>query len=167
MHFVSFEAFLKMGCGAEMKGTRVAFASNSSTGQYCYLKLRNSSVLDGLLPYLPTIPPHSLDSATKERKACRVCRFEDDSAIQENLHSHEVIAEQIRKSLQVEAKSKVVGLGPGTSVENILQQLDQFYGDEGAAVGNELLSRAYNFRQHESEEVSAWITKSDKQGTWR
>ena len=56
MHFVTFEAFLKMGCGAEMKGTRVAFASNSGTDQYCYLKLRNSSVLGGLLPYLPTIP---------------------------------------------------------------------------------------------------------------
>jgi len=81
MHFVTFEAFLIMGCGAEMKRTRVAFASNSGTGQYCYLKLRNSSVLGGLLPYLPTIPPHSLDSTTKERKVCRVLRFEEDSAI--------------------------------------------------------------------------------------
>ena len=111
--------------------------------------------------------PYSLDSTTKERKVCRVLRFEDDSAIQENLHSHKVIAEQIRKSLQVEAKTKIVGFGPGASVENILQQLDQFYGDQGAAVGHELLSGAYNFRQHESEEVSAWITKSDKPRTWR
>ena len=93
----------------------------------------------------------------------RVWRFDVDSAIQENLHSHEVIAEQIRKSLQGKAKTKIVGFGPGASVEEILEKLDQFYGDQGAAVGDELLSRVYNFRQQESEEVSAFASRLDNQ----
>ena len=56
----------------------------------------------------------------------RVWQFEVESAIRENLHSHEVIAEKIHKSLQGEAKIKIVGFGPSTSVEKILKQLDQF-----------------------------------------
>ena len=50
------------------------------------------------------------------------------------------------KSLQGEFKSKIVGLGLGTTLEKILEQLDQFCGDDDAAVGLELLlilSEAY------------------------
>ena len=32
MHFVTFQAFLKMGCGVEMKVIRVTLATHSSTG---------------------------------------------------------------------------------------------------------------------------------------
>ena len=77
-------------------------------------------------------------------------RFEVESAIQENLHSHEVIAEQIRKSLQGEAKTKIFGF-------------DQFYGDEGAALGDELVFQAYSFRQQEGGEVSVFASRLDNQ----
>ena len=66
----------------------------------------------------------------KKGVAYRVWRM----AIQEGLHVPEVIVEPIHKSLQREAKNKIVGSGSGTSVEQILQQLDQFYGDDGASV---------------------------------
>ena len=66
------------------------------------------------------------DDEKCKRLAYRVWRFEVESAIQENLHSHEVIAEQIRKSLKGEVKTKIVSFGPGTSVERILEQLHQW-----------------------------------------
>ena len=71
--------------------------------------------------------------------------------------------EQIRKSPQGEAKIKIIGFGPGASVEEILEKLDQFYGNQGAAVVDKLLSRACNFRQQESEEVSAFASQLDNQ----
>ena len=155
-HFVTLEAFLKIGCGAEIKGS--VFANNSTS----IVASPQSSVVRYL-----TRPQFSsffgFGDEKCKRVAYRVWRFEVESAIQENLHSHEVIAEQIRKSLQGEAKTKIAGFGPGTSVERILEQLDQFYGDEGAAVGDQLLSQAYSFRQQEGEEVSAFASRLNNQ----
>lgn len=159
LHFVTCEAFLKMGCGAEVMETRVTLAKNSPVTS-------NSTSPQSMVRYLTRPQFSSFFGFSDERGkgvTYRVWRFEVDSAIQEGLHSHEVIAEQIRKSLQSEAKTKIVGFGPGTSVEEILEKLDQFYGDQGAAVGDELLSRAYNFRQQESEEVSAFASRLDNQ----
>ena len=157
-HFVTLEAFLKIGCGTEIKGTRVVLANNSTS----IVASPQSSVVRYL-----TRPQFSPFFGFGDEKckgvAYRVWRFEVESAIQENLHSHEVIAEQIRKSLQGEAKTKIVGFGPGTSVERILEKLDQFYGDEGAAVRDELLSQAYSFRQQEGEDVSAFASRLDNQ----
>lgn len=50
----------------------------------------------------------------------RVWRFEVASTIKEGLHSNEIVAEQIRRSLQGEAKSKVVGFGADTTMEDTL-----------------------------------------------
>ena len=52
------------------------------------------------------------------------------STIKEGLHSNEIVAEQMRRSLQGEAKSKVVGFGADTTMEDMLPQLDQFYMDQ-------------------------------------
>ena len=52
------------------------------------------------------------------------------STIKDVLHSNEILAEQIRRSLQGEAKSKVVGFGTDTTMEDMLPQLDQFYMDQ-------------------------------------
>ena len=159
LHFVTCEAFLKMGCGAEVRETRVTLAKNSSV-------TLNPTSSQSMVRYL-TRPQFSLFFGFSDERGkgvtYRVWRFKVDSAIQEGLHSHEVIAEQIRKSLQGEAKTKIVGFGPGALVEEILEKLDQFYGDQGAAVGDELLSRAYNFRQQESEEMSAFASRLDNQ----
>ena len=90
----------------------------------------------------------------KDKWRCR------NSAIQESLHSHEVImeqilrwtaqsktisthkviAEQICKSLQGKGKIKIVRFGLGASVEEILEKFEQFYGDQGVAVGDKRLS---------------------------
>ena len=150
--FVTIEAFMKIGCCATVGETGVSLTNKTSPA--------NSTVVRYL-----TRPQFSSFFGFSDDKnkgvAYRVWRFEVDSAIQEGLHAPEVIAEQIRKSLQGEAKNKIVGFGSGTSVEQILQQLDQFYGDDGAAVGDELLSQAYKMRQQESEEVSAFASRLD------
>ena len=144
-HFVTLEAFLKIGCGAEIRGTRVVLANNSTS----IVASPQSSVVRYL-----TRPQFSFFFGFGDEKckavAYRVWRFEVESAIQENLHSHEVIAEQIRKSLQGEAKTKIFGF-------------DQFYGDEGAALGDELVSQAYSFRQQEGGEVSVFASRLDNQ----
>ena len=147
LHFVTCEAFLKMGCGAEVMETRVTLAKNSPVTS-------NSTSSQSMVRYLTRPQFSSFFGFSDERGkgvTYRVWRFEVDSAIHEGLHSHEVIA------------TKIVGFGPGTSVEEILEKLDQFYGDQGAAVGDELLSRAYSFRQQESEEVSAFASRLDNQ----
>ena len=79
------------------------------------------------------------------------------------LHSEPVIVEQIRRSLQGEAKSKLVGFGAEASVSSILHSLDQFYSEEGAATGGEILTRAYAMKQGEREEVSAFASRLDHQ----
>ena len=73
------------------------------------------------------------------------------------------LTERSKKIATPTKLSKLVGFGPGASVEEILEKFDQFYGDQGAAVRDELLSRAYNFRQQEREEVSAFPSCLDNQ----
>ena len=153
-------AFLKMGCGVEVIETCVTLGKNSSTPV-----ASNSTSSQSVVRYLTRPQFSSFFGFSDERGkgvTYRVWRFEVDSAIQENLHLHEVIAEQIHKSLQGEAKTRIVGFGPGASVEEILEKFDQFYRNQSTAVGDELLSR-----EQESQEVSTfgsrWITKSVKQ----
>ena len=86
----------------------------------------------------------------------RVWRFEVNPAILGGLYTNQVITEQIRRSLQGEAKSKLVGLGPDADPKKILEKLDQFYTDVGAATGDEILLEAYQFWQRENEEVTAF-----------
>lgn len=57
----------------------------------------------------------------------------------------------------------MAGFGTGASVSSILQSLDQFYSEEGAATGGEILTRAYIMRQEEFEEISAFASRLDNQ----
>ena len=91
----------------------------------------------------------------------RVWRFEVNSAIQGGLYTSQVIAEQIRRSLQGEAKTKLVGIGADSDPKMILEKLDQFYSDVGAKTGDEVLSEAYQFRQRENEEIAAFASRLD------
>ena len=91
----------------------------------------------------------------------RVWRFEANSAIRGGLYTNQVIAEQIRRSLQGEAKTKLVGLGTESESQTILEELDQFYSDVGAATGDEILAEAYRFQQRENEEVAAFASRLD------
>ena len=79
------------------------------------------------------------------------------------LHSEAVIVEQIRRLLQGEAKSKIVGFGPEASASSFLESLDQFYNDKGAATEGKILTRAYAMKQEEFEEVSAFASRLDNQ----
>lgn len=83
-----------------------------------------------------------------------VWRFEVNSAIRGGLYTNQVIAEQIRRSLQGEAKTKLVGLGTESESQTILEELDQFYSDVGAATGDEILAEAYRSRHL----LHGWIT---------
>ena len=49
------------------------------------------------------------------------------------------------------------------SVSSILQSLDQFYSEEGATTGGEILTRAYAMKQGEREEASAFVSQLDNQ----
>ena len=93
----------------------------------------------------------------------RVWRFEVESTMKEGLHSNEIIAEQIRRSLQGEAKSKVVGFRLDTSLSDMLSQLDQFYKEDGGTTGDEMLAEAYKWKQAPHEEVAAFASRLDNQ----
>ena len=95
-----------------------------------------------------------------------VWRFEVDSAVKGALYPSEVILEQIRRSLQAEAETKFVGLGPEVSCESLLEKLDRFYSDVGAATGDELLTETYQFKQRETEEVAAFASRLDNRIRW-
>lgn len=86
-----------------------------------------------------------------------------ESAVSAGLHLEAVIVEQIRRLLQGEAKLKMVGFGSEASVSSIVKLLDQFYSEEGAATGGEILTRAYAMKQGELEEVSAFTSQLDNQ----
>ena len=93
----------------------------------------------------------------------RIWRYKLESAVSAGLHLEPMVVEQIRRSLQGEAKSKLVGFGSETSVSSILQSLDQFYSKEGVATGGEILTRAYAMKQGEREKVSAFASRLDNQ----
>ncbi len=76
-------------------------------------------------------------------------------------YPHGVILEQIRRSLQGDAKAKIIGFGSETYCETVLEKLDQFYSGVGAATGDELLAEAYRMKQEENEEVAAFASRLD------
>ena len=98
--------------------------------------------------------------------AYNVWRFEVESVIKRVFYPDEVILEQIRRSLQGEAKAKIVGFGSETSCESILGKLHQFYSDVSAATGDELLAEAYQMKQGEHEEVAAFASRLDSRVRW-
>ncbi|CAB4012589.1 ATP-dependent DNA helicase PIF1 [Paramuricea clavata] len=98
--------------------------------------------------------------------AYNVWRFEVESVIKGAFYPDEVILEQIRRSLQGEAKAKIVGFGSETSCESILGKLNQFYSDVGAATGDKLLAEAYQMKQGENEEVAAFASRLDSCLRW-
>ena len=71
------------------------------------------------------------------------------------------ITNNIHKSLQGKVKTKIIG--PGALVKEILKNLEQFYGDQRAAVGDKLLPQVYNFHHQESKEESAFTSCLDNQ----
>ena len=85
-----------------------------------------------------------------------------ESAMAAALHSERVIVEQIHRSLQGEAKSKMVGFGPEASVSSILQLLHQFCSEGGAATGGDSLTHVYAIKQEKLEEVSAFTAQECK-----
>lgn len=152
--FVSIESFLKYSCSADICNEKIV--------------LREAQKSSSTLQYLSRPQFSQFYGFTEGEKsvkgvAYRVWRFEVSSAMSEGLYSNDIISEHIRKSLQGEAKNKIVGFEPGVSPECILTQLDKFYGDGGALVGDELLSKAYGLRQKETEEVSAFASRLDNQ----
>lgn len=90
----------------------------------------------------------------------RVWRSEVESTIKEGLHSGEIIAKQIRRSLQGEAKSKVVGFGSETSLSVMLSQ---FYKEDGGTTSDEMLAEAYKWKRALHEEVAAFASRLDNQ----
>ena len=73
----------------------------------------------------------------------------------------EVIAKQVQRSLMGEAKMKIVGLAPGSKLNEILEPLDQFYSDSGSATREKLLTAAYAMKQEKNKEVSAHASRLD------
>ena len=154
--FTNFGAFLKYGAGSDV----VVVGESVSLCSSVVSKSGKSSLP---VQYLskPQFSPFFGFSEGEQRHW--IWRYEVESAVTAGLHSEPVIVEQIRRSLQGEAKSKLVGFGSESSVSSILQSLDQFYSEEGAATGGEILTRAYAMKQGEREEVSAFGSRLDNQ----
>ena len=92
----------------------------------------------------------------------RIWRYEVESAVSRRRITFGTSDRRTNSSLaQGEAKSKLVSFGSEASVSSILQLLDQFYIEEGAATGGEILTRAYAMKQGEREEVSAFASRVD------
>ena len=103
---------------------------------------------------------HCLHSVTViKAKGFRTMFGDLKSTVKGALYPGEVILEQIRRLLQAEAKTKLVGLGPEVSCESLLEKLDRLYSDVGAAT--ESLTEAYQLKQGETEEVVAFTSRLD------
>lgn len=159
--FTNFGAFLKYSAGADLVVVEESVSLRSSA-----VSKPGSSQLPVQYLSKPQFSPFfGFSEGEHKNKGVdfRIWRYEVESAVSAGLHSEAVIVEQIRRSLQGEAKSKMVGFGAGASVSSILKLLDQFYSEEGAATGGEILSRAYAMKQGENEEVSAFASRLDNQ----
>ena len=159
--FTDFGAFLKYGAGSDV----VVVGESVSLCSSVVSKLGKSSLPVQYLSKPQFSPFFGFSEGEQRHKGVdyRIWRYEVESAVTAGLHSEPVIVEQIRRSLQGEAKSKLVGFGSESSVSSILQSLDQFYSEEGAATGGEILTRAYAMKQGEREEVSAFASRLDNQ----
>ena len=151
--FVKIESFFIHACKATVTGTKVKINKESK------------SVVSTALQYFAKPQfSHFFGFAQVDKGVTyRVWKYEVESSLKQGIYSNEIITEQVRKSLQGEAKNKIVGFGPEASLESILENLDQFYGDCGSVVGDELLSQAYKLRQGDKEEVSAFASRLDTQ----
>ena len=157
----NFGAFLKYGAGSDV----VVVGQSVSLCSAVVSKSGKSSLPVRYLSKPQFSPFFEFSEGEQRQKGVdyRIWRYEVESAVSARLHSEPVIVDQIRRSLQGEAKSKLVGFGSETSVSSILQSLDQFYSKEGAATGGEILTRAYAMKQGEREEVSAFASRLDNQ----
>ena len=158
--FSRFEAFLRYGCDASIDGDRVTISgSNTSANgsQKSASQVQQSPFQYIAKPQFAQFYGFGSDKGV----SYNVWRFEVQSAISEGFHANEVISEQIRRSLQAEAKTKLIGLDSGTAPDAILKKLDQFYSDIDAATGDEILSAAYRMKQREDEEVAAYASRLD------
>lgn len=72
-----------------------------------------------------------------------------------------MLSEQIRRLLKSKPKTKLLGLDSGTTPEAILANLDQFYSDIGAMVGDEILSKAYSMKQKDDKNVAEYASCLD------
>ena len=158
--FTNFGAFLKYGAGSDVVvvGESVSLCSSAVS------KSGNSSLPVQYLSKPQFSPFFGFSEGEQPHKGVdyRIWHYEVESAVSAGLHSEPVIVEQIRRSLQGEAKSKLVGFDSETSVSSILQSFDQFYSEEGAATGGEVLTCTYAMKQGECEEV-AFTLRLDNQ----
>ena len=137
--FSRFEAFLRYGCDASIDGDRVTISgsnTNANGSQKSASQVQQSPFQYIAKPQFAQFYGFGSDKGV----SYNVWRFEVQSAISEGFHANEVISEQIRRSLQAEAKTKLIGLDSGTAPDAILKKLDQFYSDIDAATGDEILS---------------------------
>lgn len=159
--FVRIQTFLTLACGLNVVGDQITLASpTGSSKQTDAAKTQQLYYISR--PQFSQFFGFSLDGESKQKGVIyRVWRHEVESAIADGIHSQEVISEQIRRSLQGEAKTKIVGFSSDSTPSQILARLDQFYGELGAATGDELLASAYKMKQNEGEEVSAFASRLD------
>ena len=158
--FVKIQTFLSLACGLNVVEDKVSLPvagashsgeSSSKSQQLYYISRPQFSPFFGF----------ASDGDKQKGVVYRVWRHEVESAIAEKIHSQEVISEQIRRSLQGEAKTKIVGFSSDSTPSEILARLDQFYGELGAATGDEVLASAYKMKQSDAEEVSAFASRLD------
>ena len=117
--FTNFGAFLKYGAGSD-----VVVVDDSVLLRSSAVSKPGTSSLPVQYLSKPQFSPFfgfSEGEQKHEGVDYRIWRYEVESAVSAGLHSEAVIVEQIRRSLQGEAKSKMVGFGLEASVSSILK----------------------------------------------
>ena len=144
-------------CGVNIIDEQVCLSTSSTNIASSSEKATGETSLSVHLVSKPQYSPFfGFSDGDKNKGVAYVWRFEVKSVIKGTFYPDKVILEQIRHSLQGEAKAKIVGFGSETPCESILGILDQFYSDVSAATGDELLAEAYQMKQGENEEVAAF-----------
>ena len=122
--FTNFGAFLKYGAGSDV----VVVGESVSLCSSVVSKSDKSSLPVQYLSKPQFSQFFGFSEGEQRHKGVdyRIWRYEVESALSAGLHSEPVVVEQIRRSLQGEARSKLVGFGSEASVSSILQSFDQF-----------------------------------------
>ena len=106
----------------------------------------------------PFFPKFSTFSGNEQRqgKECtfEVWKFEVQSCLDDNVHTHQAIAQAIRKSLTGQAKQVLMSCGTTASIHEIMKRLERVFGN--VASGESMMQEFYTASQKQNEDVVTW-----------
>lgn len=105
--------------------------------------------------HIPRIPIFTGATPTKsEHVSFDVWQYEIKCLIKSKRYSNEIILQALRNSLRGEASKVVVRLGEESTVDQIVQRMNNLYGS--VHVGQDVLAEFYSSQQGKEESIVAW-----------